>query len=88
MLKTMAFATSTSTSQSPQLNGKVDGSHRTHQEEFYQLLTFTDDVGLSKKLRACEDLYNLNRSHGAHDGGTPYVALTGLIAQPAGVQVD
>lgn len=29
---------------SPQLNGKVERSHRTDQEEFYQLLTYTDDV--------------------------------------------
>jgi len=35
---------------SPQLNGKVERSHRTDQEEFYQLLTYTDDVDLNKKL--------------------------------------
>lgn len=29
---------------SPQLNGKVERSHRTDQEEFYQLLTFTYDI--------------------------------------------
>ena len=33
---------------SPQLNGKVERSHRTDQEEFYQLLTYTDDVDLNK----------------------------------------
>jgi transposase InsO family protein len=31
---------------SPQLNGKVEGSHRTDREEFFQLLTYTDDVDL------------------------------------------
>jgi transposase InsO family protein len=31
---------------SPQLNGKVERSHRTDAEEFYQLLTYTDDVDL------------------------------------------
>jgi hypothetical protein len=35
---------------SPQLNGKVERSHRSDQEEFYQLLTYTDDVDLNKKL--------------------------------------
>ena len=35
---------------SPQLNGKVDRSHRSDGEEFYQLLTYTDDVDLNKKL--------------------------------------
>ena len=35
---------------SPQLNGKVERTHRSDQEEFYQLLTYTDDVDLNKKL--------------------------------------
>ena len=35
----------------PQLNGKVERSHRTDQEEFYQLLTYTDDVDLNKNWR-------------------------------------
>jgi transposase InsO family protein len=34
----------------PQLNGKVERSHRTDKEEFYQLLTYRDDVDLEKKL--------------------------------------
>ena len=46
--------------QSPQLNGKVERSHRTDQEEFYQLLTYTDDVDLNQKLKAWEQFYNLN----------------------------
>lgn len=33
---------------SPQLNRKVERSHRTDNEEFYQLLTYTDDVDLNK----------------------------------------
>lgn len=73
---------------SPQLNGKVERSHRTDQEEFYQLLTFTDDVDLSKKLAAWEEFYNLNRPHGAHEGQTPYEALKDLLAPPASVSVD
>ena len=60
---------------SPQLNGKVERSHRTDQEEFYQLLTYTDDVDLNKKLAEWEAFYNLSRHHGAHNGKTPFEAL-------------
>jgi len=34
----------------PQLNGKVERSHRTDKQEFYQLLTYKGDVDLNKKL--------------------------------------
>lgn len=64
---------------SPQLNGKVERSHRSDQEEFYQLLTYTDDVDLNEKLAAWENFYNLNRPHGAHDGKTPYEALRSML---------
>lgn len=64
---------------SPQLNGKVERSHRTDQEEFYQLLTYTDDVDLNKKLEAWENFYNFNRPHGAFDGKTPYEALKSTL---------
>jgi transposase InsO family protein len=64
---------------SPQLNGKVERSHRTDQEEFYQLLTYTDDVDLNRKLAVWEDFYNLNRPHKAHDGKTPYEALRSML---------
>ena len=57
---------------SPQLNGKVERSHRTDQQEFYQLLMYTDDVDLNKKLAAWEDFYNLHRPHGSHGGMTDY----------------
>ena len=60
---------------SPQLNGKVERSHRTDQEEFYQLLSYTDDVDLNEKLKLWEHFYNFNRPHGAFDGKTPYEAL-------------
>lgn len=58
-----------------ELNGKVERSHRTDQEEFYQLLTYTDDVDLNKKLAKWERFYNLDRPHGAFKGKTPYEAL-------------
>jgi transposase InsO family protein len=64
---------------SPQLNGKVERSHRTDQEEFYQLLKYTDDVDLNEKLREWEKFYNLSRPHGAHNGKTPYEALKRLL---------
>jgi len=64
---------------SPQLNGKVERSHRTDQEEFYQLLTYTDDVDLNKKLKEWEHFYNTGRPHGAHQGKTPYEAMRLLL---------
>jgi len=64
---------------SPQLNGKVERSHRTDQEEFYQMLTYTDDVDLNKKLEAWEAFYNLSRPHGAHNGKSPYEALRCML---------
>ncbi len=64
---------------SPQLNGKVERSHRTDQEEFYQLLTYRDDVDLEKKLEQWERFYNLDRPHGAHKGRTPYEALRSML---------
>jgi transposase InsO family protein len=60
---------------SPQLNGKVERSHRSDQEEFYQLLDYNGDVDLGKKLAQWERFYNFARPHGAHNGKTPYEAL-------------
>ena len=59
----------------PQLNGKVERSHRTDKDEFYQLLTYRDDVDLEKKLAEWERFYNYERPHGAHRGRTPYEVL-------------
>jgi transposase InsO family protein len=59
----------------PQLNGKVERSHRSDQEEFYQLLSYKDDVDLDAKLNEWENFYNFNRPHGAFNGKTPYEAL-------------
>lgn len=64
---------------SPQLNGKVERSHRTDGEEFYQLLTYTDDVDLNKKFKQREDFYNYNRPHGAFNGKTPYEAMRNML---------
>ncbi len=64
---------------SPQLNGKVERSRRTDQEEFYQLFTYTDDVDLNKKLAEWERFYNLDRPHGAFKGKTHYEALRCML---------
>jgi len=59
----------------PRLNGKVERSHRTDKEEFYQLLSYTGDVDLNKKLNKWEAFYNFQRPHGAFKGKTPYEIL-------------
>jgi len=73
---------------SPELNGKVERSHRTDQEEFYQLLTYTDDVDLSSKLASWEEFYNLHRPHGAHGGKTPYEVLRSRLEASSSVPED
>ena len=60
---------------SPQLNGKIGRSHRTDKDEFYLLLTYTDDVDLNNKLTEWKNFYNFHRPHGVFDGKTPYEAL-------------
>jgi len=64
---------------SPQLNGKVERSHRSDKEEFYQLLTYTDDVDLNAKLAEWEKFYNFGRPHGAFNGKTPYEKLRSML---------
>jgi transposase InsO family protein len=60
---------------SPQLNGKVERSHRTDEEEFCQLLTYKDDIDLEEKLVHWTRFYNLSRPHGAFNGTAPYETL-------------
>ena len=50
---------------SPQLNGKVERSHRIDQEEFYQLLTYTDDVDLNRNWKVGSSFITLT-DHMAH----------------------
>jgi transposase InsO family protein len=59
----------------PQLNGKVERSHLTDQREFYQLISYKDDVDLEAKLWHWENFYNFDRPHMAFHGKTPYEAL-------------
>lgn len=65
----------------PQLNGKVERSHRTDKDEFYQLLSYTDDVDLNKKLQAWENYYNFDRPHFSHRGQTPYEVMKLLLTK-------
>ena len=44
-------------------------------QEFYQLLTYKDDVDLEKKLAEWENFHNYSRPHGAFAGNAPYEAL-------------
>jgi transposase InsO family protein len=60
---------------SPQLNGKVARSHRSDQQEFYQRLSYKDDVDLEAKPGEWERLCAFTRPHGAFNGKTPYEAL-------------
>lgn len=55
-----------------------DRTDRT-KEEFYQLLTYKDDVYLDKKLKEWERFYNYDRPHGAFKGRTPYEGLRSLL---------
>ena len=63
----------------PHLNGKVERSHRTDDQEFYQLIDqngISDDIHLfNEKLREWEDYYNYHRPHGGLQGQTPFERL-------------
>ena len=63
----------------PQLNGKVERLHRTDQAEFYQLLTYTDDVDQNSKLEAWKNFCNYDRPHISLDGKTPYEVMRSLL---------
>lgn len=60
---------------SPHLNGKVERSHLTDQQEFYQLIEYKDDIDIEKKLSEWENFYNCHRPNGALNGKTPYEVL-------------
>jgi transposase InsO family protein len=68
-------------SRSPQLIGKVERSHRSDKEDFFQLLTYADDVDLNKKLEEWERFYNCGRPHGAFKGKTHCEALPLLVGR-------
>ena len=59
----------------PAQNGRVERSHRTDQEMFYDRNEFRTVLGLKKKIRQWNFYYN-NLEHCALDGLTPNEALT------------
>lgn len=59
----------------PRLNGKVERSHKTDNQEFYRLFEYRDDVDLVAKLTEWENFYNCHRPHGSFQGKTPYEIL-------------
>jgi len=58
----------------PAQNGRVERSHRTDQEHFYDLNKFRTVLGLKKKIRQWNNYYN-NLEHCSLDGLTPNEAL-------------
>lgn len=60
---------------SSHLNGKVERSHLTDKQEFYQLVEYTDDIDILKKLEEWEIFYNCYRPNAALKGKTPYEVL-------------
>jgi Integrase core domain len=72
----------------PRLNGKVERSHSTDQQEFYQLLSYKDDVDLEAKLIEWETFYNCHRPHASLKGKTPYeILLEKLQSNPTSTEV-
>jgi transposase InsO family protein len=58
---------------SPKLNGHVERAHRTHREEFYQVVDLPDTLAqLRERLRAQETVYNTIRPHQALGQRTPW----------------
>ena len=74
-----------SQTQMPRLNGKVERSHRTDDLEFYQLLSYVDDVDLNKKLEEWEKFYNFDRPHKSLKGKTPFEILREKLAHGTAV---
>ena len=60
---------------SPHLNRKVERSHLTDKQEFYQLLSYKGYINLKKKIAEWEAFYNFHRPHTALKGKTPYEVL-------------
>jgi transposase InsO family protein len=59
----------------PRLNGKVERSHLSDYEEFYQVMDYKGDVDLNEKLSEWETYYNFHRPHGGLKGKTPFEIL-------------
>ena len=72
----------------PQQNGKVERSHRTDQEQFYDRITFKDEKELKQKLRIWNREYN-NLEHCGLNGKTPnemvQLSINHIIREPTKV---
>lgn len=68
---------------SPHLNGKVERSHKTDKQEFWQLVEYVDDIDIKAKLKEWEKYYNCHRPHTALAGRAPFEVLREkLLKQP------
>lgn len=68
---------------SPKLNGHVERAHRTHQEEFYDLVEIPESLAEHNALlRQWEDVYNNIRPNQALDYLTPNEFLQQRVAPP------
>jgi transposase InsO family protein len=70
----------------PQVNGKVERSHRTDEDELYRRVIFRTPAELALKLRQWEHEYNHRRLHLALRGRTPAERLCELRIVPEPVQ--
>ena len=64
----------------PRLNGKVERSHRTDEQEFYSRQNFSDEDDLKSKLAIWEKHYNQERFHMALGGQTPAEVLSSKLS--------
>ena len=61
---------------SPKLNGQVERAHRTHTEEFYEIIDLPDTIlELNRLLQDWERVYSAIRSHQALGYRTPLQAV-------------
>jgi len=68
---------------SPKLNAHVERSHRTHNEEFYEVQADSDQLpALNQQLRRWEKTYNCVRPHQSLAYLTPLEFLTRWKANP------
>lgn len=65
----------------PEVNGKVERSHKTDAEEFYRGRSFRNREDLARKLKRWEKEYNQDRPHLALEGKTPAERVRELAQQ-------
>ena len=61
------------------LNGKIGRSHKTDEQEFWQLIDYTADIDIKAKLKEWETYYNCHRPHSALSGKAPFEVLRGKL---------